>query len=102
MSAGTRDELLSRIVDAMESVVARIARLERAQEDNAALALEVAELRVDHEMAQDEQGEVNSLLAGKLGGRLVKVTPPSRFPLLVIDNTQPPGNDNSVPPEGGP
>jgi hypothetical protein len=97
VSAGTRDELLSRILDAMEKLVGRVARLERALTDSADMALELAELRADHEVAMNEQSSVNDALAARLGGVLVRIDPPRPPPdlRLVVDN------DNSPPPEGG-
>jgi hypothetical protein len=98
----SRDALLERIVSAFEGINARVSRLERALADNVELASELAELRAEHEVARQDQEEVNALFAQHLGGVLVKVEPPSPFPLLVVDNTRPAGNDNPSPsPEGG-
>jgi hypothetical protein len=96
----SRDALLERIVGRFEMLNARMSRLERALADNVELAAELAELRAKHEVARQDQEEVNALFAEKLGGQLMKVVTPPPL-VLVVDNT--PGNDNPSPsPDGGP
>lgn len=88
-----RDELLAKIVAAVEGFSQRLTRLERALAENAELKLELAELQAAHDMAQDEQSEINDLLAAHLGGALVKIERPGPRPRLVVDNDNPSPGD---------
>jgi hypothetical protein len=91
MNARGRDRLVDAIAVEVTGLVARVKRLEEIFESGAQFALELAEFRVELDLARDEQRAINQLLAAQRGGVLVPAPPPKargRRPRLVVDNTE--------------
>jgi hypothetical protein len=92
--------LLSRILVAMEQLMARIEKLEAGQRQHAQMGLTIREVEQELGASRREQEHVNGLLAARLGCILVREPAPSRPPppprprpdlRVVADNTPPEG-----------